>query len=102
MCINIPTLNKKSVCIYYYLGGSGGGIWLDSRYMDGIGVVSASGGDATEESGAGSAGRIAVYTTLINDFTADGSFSINGGDAPSDYQAGGGGTVYLQVGSITY
>ena len=47
--------------------------------------------------GAGAAGRIAVYTVKINAYTDQGTFSAKGGDAPTKYQQGGGGTVYLQV-----
>ena len=68
--------------------------------MEGIGQVSARGGDGSGNSGGGSGGRIAIYTTHINEFTDEGVFLSNGGDgvnAPTKYQAGGGGTVYLQV-----
>lgn len=81
------------------VGGSGGSIWIISRQMDGIGTISANGGDATGLSGAGSAGRVAVYTTEINEYPEEGKFKVNGGNAPTPFQCGGGGTVYLQVSS---
>ena len=80
-------------------GGSGGSIWIEALRMEGIGTVSARGGDGSGYSGGGSGGRISINTTHINEFRDEGSFHSNGGDgvgAPTKYQAGGGGTVYLE------
>lgn len=85
-------------CVYVKPGGSGGSILITTRDMDGIGTISSNGGKVTSgHSGGGSAGRVAIYTVLVNQYTADGSFSVSGGNAPTPYQTGGGGTVYLQV-----
>ena len=65
--------------------------------MDGIGEFSANGGYGNGTSGGGAAGRIAIVTDTINEFRDEGIFSNAGGGGDTLYQAGGGGTVYLEV-----
>ena len=77
-----------------YGGGSGGSILISGHLQEGYGVFSSTGGDGSGRGGGASAGRIAIHSTLHNQY--NGEYRIHGGDAASDVQAGGGGTVYLE------
>lgn len=60
----------------------------------GIGIFSSVGGSSSGTSGGGSAGRIAIHSSNIIKY--QGRYQVFGGEASSDTNAGGGGTVYLQ------
>jgi hypothetical protein len=76
-------------------GGSGGGIWINTRALAGAGTISAAGGFGDLYNGGGGAGgRIAVYVKT-NSFA--GSFDVSGGDG---FQAGGLGTIYFATNAV--
>ena len=77
-----------------YGGGSGGSLLINVKHIRGIGMISIVGGDGLANSGAGSGGRMAVYSDEIIQFI--GQYKSHGGNTNHPYGRGGGGTVYLE------
>ncbi|KAL5010959.1 hypothetical protein ScPMuIL_013264 [Solemya velum] len=75
-------------------GGSGGSIWIKTAYVEGYGMFSSIGGSSSGNNGGASAGRVAMYSKYEMKF--EGTYSVYGGSAGNDLNAGGGGTVYLE------
>jgi hypothetical protein len=78
---------------YSGAAGSGGGIWLKCRTLNGSGTISANAdfvNAPTERQAAGGGGRIALWT-VWNDFA--GTPTVN----PSSVYAGTGTVVYVQM-----
>ncbi len=71
-------------------GGSGGSILIHCASLQGIGTISASGGEAPVNGGGGSGGRIAIYCQ-DNQFPSEQIDTAGGGG----YDDGDGGTAYL-------
>ena len=78
-------------------GGSGGSIYVRcDKTLSGMGtIVSDGGATGATDAGAGSGGRVAVYT-VRNHF--HGTYSATGGKGTSEMGDGGPGSVYIQEG----
>ena len=72
-------------------GGSGGSIWIETEFLEGIGSIEAFGGSSPGNAGGGAGGRIAVYAQSSN--FDDSQFNTQTGD---QQRPGGCGTIYFQ------
>ena len=79
-------------------GGSGGSLWISSKFFKGNGVVRASGGSGMfGTSGGGGGGRISVD---FDNRTFSGKIEAHGGSGTKE--AGGAGTIYLHNKILDY
>ncbi|XP_068697321.1 serine, glycine, tyrosine and glutamine-rich protein-like [Montipora foliosa] len=76
-------------------GGSGGSILIKTTNMTGHGEIAVTGGDATNDGGAGSGGRVGIHCRWR--YTYGGKFTDRGGVNPSsDSYSAPAGTVYKE------
>ena len=72
-------------------GGSGGSIYISSRYLEGVGRIGARGGNGDDSGGGGSGGRVAIH--LTGQMLYQGDFEVYGGTGKYN---GASGTVYIE------
>ena len=77
-----------------YGGGSGGSILVLARQIEGYGSFSSVGGSSSRTSGAGAAGRIALYCNQKEEF--EGIYHVYGGEGAQGINSGGPGTLYIE------
>ena len=81
----------------WFYTGAGGSVWITAGRLTGAGTISADGGD-TNNSNAGSGGRVALHLTEATDFSAwKGAVTARGGQQNYQYGRTGAGTVYRRA-----